>query len=97
MLADLAMPGRDKVQRALLRTLLKHGGVVKEFAAGEEVVGELAHQFQLTLLNALLLWRPSIEGRIVLRKHFSGIGCFSALPMRLRRRASSPGPRKHLA
>jgi len=47
MLADLAMPSRSNVQRALLRTLLKHGGVVKEFAAGEEVVGELADQFQL--------------------------------------------------
>src|SRR6266536_6050769 len=47
MLADLAMPSRGKVQRALLRTLLKHGGVVKEFAAGEEVVAELAYQFQL--------------------------------------------------
>jgi hypothetical protein len=48
MLADLAMPSRGEVQRALLRTLLKHGGVVKEFAAGEEVVAELADQFQLT-------------------------------------------------
>src|SRR5881296_3213102 len=47
MLADLAMPSRGKIQRALLRTLLKHGGVVKEFAAGEEVVAELADQFQL--------------------------------------------------
>jgi hypothetical protein len=47
MLADLAMPSRGRVQRALLRTLLKHGGVVKEFAAGEEAVGELADQFQL--------------------------------------------------
>ena len=47
MLAQLAMPGRGQVQRALLRTLLKHGGVVKEFAAGEEVVDELADQFQL--------------------------------------------------
>ena len=47
MLADLAMPGRNKAQRAQLRTLLKHGGVVKEFAAGEEVVGDLADQFEL--------------------------------------------------
>jgi HNH endonuclease len=47
MLAELAMPTRAGVQRALLRTLLKHGGVVREFAAGEEVVGELADQFQL--------------------------------------------------
>ena len=48
-LAELAMPARGQVQRALLRTLLKHGGVVKEFAAGEEVVDELADQFQLNL------------------------------------------------
>jgi hypothetical protein len=47
MLAEFAMPARSKVQRALLRTLLKHGGVVKEFATGEEVVGQLADQFQL--------------------------------------------------
>jgi hypothetical protein len=47
MLADLAMPSRGNVQRALLRMLLRHGGVVKEFAVGEEVVGELADQFQL--------------------------------------------------
>jgi hypothetical protein len=42
MLAELAMPARVQIQRVLLRTLLKHGGVVKEFAAGEEVVDELA-------------------------------------------------------
>lgn len=47
LLAELAMPSRAEVQRALLRTLLKHGGVVKEFAAGEEIVDELADQFEL--------------------------------------------------
>jgi hypothetical protein len=47
MLAEFAMPTRGQVQRALLRTLLKHGGVIKEFAAGEEVVHELANQFHL--------------------------------------------------
>jgi len=47
MLEQLAMPRRAEVQNALLRTLLKHGGVVKEFAAGEEVVDELADRFQL--------------------------------------------------
>jgi hypothetical protein len=47
MLAELAMPAREQVQRALLCTLLKHGGVVKEFAAGEEVVDELAEEFHL--------------------------------------------------
>jgi len=43
----LAMPTRTQVGRALLRTLLKHGGVVKEFGAGEEVVDQLADEFQL--------------------------------------------------
>jgi hypothetical protein len=47
MLEQLAMPRRAEVQNALLRTLLKHGGVVKEFAAGEEVVDELADRFGL--------------------------------------------------
>ena len=47
MLQQLAMPTRAKVGRALLRTLLKHGGVVKEFGAREEVVDEIADQFQL--------------------------------------------------
>ena len=47
MLAQLAMPTRTEVGRALLRTLLKHGGVVKEFGAGQEVVDQLADEFQL--------------------------------------------------
>jgi hypothetical protein len=41
MLQQLAMPTRANVGRALLRTLLKHGGVVKEFGAGQEVVEAL--------------------------------------------------------
>jgi hypothetical protein len=47
MLGQLAMPTRTEVGRALLRTLLKNGGVVKEFAAGQEVVDELADEFHL--------------------------------------------------
>src|SRR5438067_4576443 len=47
MLAGLAMPARGQVERVLLHTLLKHGGVVKEFGAGEDVVHELADQFNL--------------------------------------------------
>ena len=47
MLGRLAMPTRTQVGRALLRTLFKHGGVVKEFGAGQEVVNELADEFQL--------------------------------------------------
>lgn len=45
MLEQLAMPTRAQVGRALLRTLLKHGGVVKEFGAGQEVVDEIAINF----------------------------------------------------
>ena len=47
MLEQLEMPTRTMVGRALLRTLLKHGGVVKEFGAGQEVVEEIADQFHL--------------------------------------------------
>jgi hypothetical protein len=47
MLEELAMPTRGEVRRALLRTLLKCGGIVKEFAAGQEIVDELANHFQL--------------------------------------------------
>jgi hypothetical protein len=48
MLRQFAMPTREQVRQALLRTLLKHGGVVKEFAAGQQVVEEIADQFELT-------------------------------------------------
>jgi hypothetical protein len=48
ILEQFAMPIRGEVRQALLRTLLKHGGVVKEFAAGQRVVEEIADQFQLT-------------------------------------------------
>jgi hypothetical protein len=47
MLQELAMPTRTQVQHALLRTLLKRGGVVKEFGAGQEIVDQLADAFQL--------------------------------------------------
>jgi hypothetical protein len=49
MLQQLAMPTRTRVERALLRTLLKHGGVVKEFGAGQQVVDEIANQFELNV------------------------------------------------
>jgi hypothetical protein len=48
MLEQLAMPTRRQVERALLRTLLRYGGVVREFAAGQQVVDEIADQFQLS-------------------------------------------------
>src|ERR1039458_4079978 len=48
MLRQLAMPIREQVDQALLRTLLRHGGVIKEFSSGEEIVGEMADKFELS-------------------------------------------------
>lgn len=47
MLQELKMPTRNEVEQALLKTLLKHNGVVKEFSVGEEVVNEIADEFGL--------------------------------------------------
>ena len=49
MLHDLAMPGRERVEQALLRALLMHGGTLLEFGAGQEVVDELADDFGLNV------------------------------------------------
>src|SRR5438046_4881601 len=48
ILEQFAMPIRGEVRQTILRTLLKHGGVVKEFAAGQQVVEEIANEFELT-------------------------------------------------
>jgi len=48
MLAKLAMPTREHVEHVLLRTLLKHGGVIKEFSSGEETVTEMADELALS-------------------------------------------------
>jgi hypothetical protein len=47
MLEQLEMPSRRDVAHALLKTLINHQGVIKEFAAGEEIVDEIANIFQL--------------------------------------------------
>lgn len=47
MLKDLAMPTRKEVEQVLLKTLFKHNGVIKEFATGEEIVDEIADEFNL--------------------------------------------------
>jgi len=47
MFEQFAMPTRKQVEQALLRALLKHGGVIKEFGAGEEIVDEMAGDFGL--------------------------------------------------
>jgi len=45
---QFAMPTRAQVEQALLRSLLKHGGVIKEFGLGEKIVDEIANDFGLS-------------------------------------------------
>lgn len=47
MLGRFAMPTQKAVEHTLLRALLKHGGIIKEFASGQDIVDELANEFQL--------------------------------------------------
>lgn len=47
MLEQFSMPTLPEVEQALLRALLKHGGVIKEFGAGQEIVDEIANEFGL--------------------------------------------------
>lgn len=47
MLKKLRMPTRKDVEDALLETLFKHNGTIKEFATGQEIVDELADLFSL--------------------------------------------------
>jgi len=47
MLKDLKMPTRRDVEVALLKSLYKHGGVIKEFGASEDIVEEIANDFNL--------------------------------------------------
>jgi len=47
MLERFGMPTQKAVEQSLLRALLKHGGIIKEFAAGQDIVDEIANDFQL--------------------------------------------------
>lgn len=47
MLREFLMPTQKEVGNALLRTLFWHGGTIKEFGGGEEIVAELADTFEL--------------------------------------------------
>lgn len=47
MLEDFRMPTRQEVEQALLKSLFNHGGVIKEFGVGEEIVNEIADDFGL--------------------------------------------------
>ena len=48
MLKDLQMPQRVHVEEQILKALLRHRGVLREFAHGEEIVDELANKFSLS-------------------------------------------------
>ncbi|MFQ5560030.1 MAG: HNH endonuclease [Nitrospinota bacterium] len=47
MLEELKMPARKGVEEALLKSLFKHKGIIKEFGSGEEIVEEIADDFGL--------------------------------------------------
>jgi hypothetical protein len=47
MLVSLAMPERQAVADALIKTLFRHNGTVKEFSSNEEIVAEIADIFSL--------------------------------------------------
>ena len=47
MLAELAMPAKSEVENALIKVLFKHNGVIKEFGSGQEIVDEIADEFNL--------------------------------------------------
>ena len=48
MLEQFAMPTRQQVEESLLRILLNHAGVIKEFGSGQEIVDEIANEFRLS-------------------------------------------------
>lgn len=48
MLEQLKMPSKQEVEQALLISLFKHNGVIKEFGSGEEIVDEIASEFHLS-------------------------------------------------
>lgn len=47
ILEQLKMPSRKQVEQVLLRVLLKHGGVIKEFSSEQDIVNEIANEFEL--------------------------------------------------
>lgn len=49
MFEDFGMPAREEVEQTLLKTLFEHNGSIKEFGSGEEIVDEIAGEFNLTV------------------------------------------------
>lgn len=48
MLDLLEMPTRQLVEQVLLKALFRHEGVIEEFGAGQQIVEEIADEFNLT-------------------------------------------------
>lgn len=48
MLATLEIPARQKVEQTLLTALFRHEGAIEEFGAGEQIVEEIADEFNLS-------------------------------------------------
>jgi hypothetical protein len=48
MLEKFSMPTRREVERALLKALLAHGGVIREFATGQLIVDQIADGFAMS-------------------------------------------------
>jgi len=48
MIEQLKMPSKKEVEKALLKSLFKYNGVIKEFGTGEDIVTEIANNFQLS-------------------------------------------------
>lgn len=48
MMQELSMPSREEVEIVLLNTLFSHNGTVKEFNADEDIVQEIADNFDLS-------------------------------------------------
>jgi hypothetical protein len=48
MLEMLAMPAKQEIKEAIIKTLFRHNGSIKEFASGQIIVDEIADQFSLS-------------------------------------------------
>lgn len=46
-LEELRMPTRNEVEKSLLKALFRHSGVITEFSSSENIVDELANEFEL--------------------------------------------------
>ncbi|MFH2039146.1 MAG: hypothetical protein ABIJ65_06890, partial [Chloroflexota bacterium] len=47
MLEDLKMPPQKEIEHAILTSMFKHNGIIKEFGFGELIVDEIANDFGL--------------------------------------------------